>query len=199
METNSRLNKKLQDFKLTLPPQILADYFELYPFMAANIPESQKGQFLKGIEWTLSFLAESVWAGQPILFEECVKWARTFFSSGEMPMKYIAENLELLKMRMTVLCTDDENEIIHPILNQAIRMLLSDDQDVSITAMDNHLSQLAQNYLNSLLTGNREYALSLILNEVKAGVPVKEMYVQVFQPVQYEIGRLWQTNKISVA
>jgi len=41
--------------------------------------------------------------------------------------------------------------------------------------------------------------LSLVLNEVTAGTPVQEIYINIFQPVQYEIGRLWQTNKISVA
>ena len=199
METNSQLNKKLQDLKHTLPAQILADYFDQYPFLAANITESQKEHFLKGIEWTLSFLIESVWAGEPILFEECVKWGKTFFSSEKMPMKYIAGNFELLKKRINSVCTAEENEIINPIFTNAINMLLSDDQKISIAAMDNHLSPLAQNYLDSLLKGKRENALSLILNEVKAGVPVKEMYIQVFQPVQYEIGRLWQTNKISVA
>jgi methanogenic corrinoid protein MtbC1 len=199
METNNQLNKKLQDLKLTLPAQLLADYFELYPFIAENITESQKEQFLKGMEWTLSFLAESVWAGQPSLFEESVKWGKTFFPSEKMPLKYIAGNIELMKKRINLVCTDEENEIVNPILNNAVAMLLSDDQKLSLAAMDNHLSPLAQNYLESLLKGNRENALSLILNEVKAGAPVKEMYIQVFQPVQYEIGRLWQTNKISVA
>ena len=54
-------------------------------------------------------------------------------------------------------------------------------------------------YVDNLLKGHRDLALSLVLNKVKSGVPVKDIYTQIFQPVQYEIGRLWQTNKISVA
>ena len=199
METNNALNKKLLDLKSTLPSMILADYFELYPFLAEHITESQKEQFQKGIVWTLSFLAESVWAGQPILFEECILWAKTFLTSVKVPVQYVAGNLELIQKRINNMCTDEENEIINPILIKAVGILLSESQAVSIAAMDNNLSPLAQNYLDSLLKGKREMALSLILNEVKSGIPVKEMYVQVFQPVQYEIGRLWQTNKISVA
>jgi len=114
-------------------------------------------------------------------------------------MKDVAESLELIKNRINTSCTSDENDIINPILTKAISIILSDDQKISIPAMDNHLSPLAQNYLDRLLKGKRESALELILNQAKAGVPVKEMYVQVFQPVQYEIGILWQTNKISVA
>lgn len=38
-----------------------------------------------------------------------------------------------------------------------------------------------------------------MLDAVAAGTLVKEVYLHVFQPAQYEIGRLWQTNRISVA
>lgn len=41
--------------------------------------------------------------------------------------------------------------------------------------------------------------MEMIMKEVKGGMPVKGVYLQVFQPVQYEIGRLWQSNRISVA
>ena len=199
METNSLLNKKLQDLKLTLPAQILADHFILRPDMAQRYTNHQKDNFQKDVAWILSFLAEAVWAKQPVLFEEFVSWLKTFLTSVRVPMKDLAESFELIHNRLNLICNAEENEIIHPFLTKAISIILSADQKISIPAMDNHLSPLAQKYLDSLLIGNREYALKLILNQVKAGVPVKEMYVQVFQPVQYEIGRLWQTNKISVA
>jgi len=65
--------------------------------------------------------------------------------------------------------------------------------------MDNHLTPLAQKYLNYLLKGDRNSALSLVMTEVTSGISVKEIYILVFQSTQYEIGRMWQTNKISVA
>jgi methylmalonyl-CoA mutase cobalamin-binding domain/chain len=34
---------------------------------------------------------------------------------------------------------------------------------------------------------------------VAEGKPIEEIFLKIFQPVQYEIGRLWQINKISVA
>ena len=39
----------------------------------------------------------------------------------------------------------------------------------------------------------------MILQAVEQGSPVKDIYQRVFQPTQHEIGRLWQTNQISVA
>lgn len=199
MKKNDLLSKKLVDLKYTLPAILLADHFTLRPDMALRYNDHHKENFKKDVAWILSFLAESVWAGQPVLFEEFVSWLKTFLTSVRVPVKDLAESLELMKKRINAVCTDEENEIINSMLNKAVSNVLSEDQVISLPALNNHLSPLAQNYLDNLLKGNRNYALSLILDEVKAGSQVKDMYLEVFQPVQYEIGRLWQTNKISVA
>jgi MerR family transcriptional regulator, light-induced transcriptional regulator len=199
MGRNDSLSQKLLELKHTLPAILLTDHFTLRPDMAERFTEHRKKNFKKDISWILSFLAESVWAGQSVLFEEFIKWQKTYLNSVRVQMKDVAESLELMRKRINAVCTDEENDIITPMLNKAVSIVLSENQEISIPAMDNHLSPLAQKYLNSLLKGSRNVALSLVLDEVKAGAPVKEMYIQVFQPVQYEIGRLWQTNKISVA
>ncbi|MBN1924880.1 MAG: B12-binding domain-containing protein [Prolixibacteraceae bacterium] len=199
MEKNERLNKKLVAYKATLPAMILADHFKLRPDMAQKYSDHQKENFQKDVAWILSFLAEAVWAGQPVLFEEFVSWLKTFLTSVRVPMKDVAESFELIKKRISADCSPEENETIGSLLDKGVQILLSDEQNISLPAMENHLSPLAQDYLNNLLKGNRNYALSLILDRVKSGVPVKDVYIDIFQPVQYEIGRLWQTNKISVA
>ena len=61
------------------------------------------------------------------------------------------------------------------------------------------LSDLAARYLDALLHGRRDDAGRLIFSAVETGTSVKYVYREVFQPVQYEIGRLWQTNEVSVA
>ncbi len=61
------------------------------------------------------------------------------------------------------------------------------------------LTELASNYLKSLLNGDRQAACTLILEAVDRGVPIRDVYLGVFQPVQREVGRLWQINIVSVA
>lgn len=69
----------------------------------------------------------------------------------------------------------------------------------SLHQEDNPLADLATEYLDTLLDGERRTASQLILDAVEEGVSVKEIYLHVFQPCQHEIGRLWQTNQVSVA
>lgn len=199
MKPNLALHEMIIDFKSTLPATILQDHFRLRPDMAEKYTPHQKENFQKDVAWILSFLAEAVWANQPVLFEEFVSWLKTFLTSVHVPMKDVAESLELINKRIQEACTAEEKQVIDQIMKKAISIVLSDDQKISMPAMGNNLKPLAQNYLDNLLKGNRNAALSLIMNEIADGIPVMDIYNGVFQPVQYEIGRLWQTNQISVA
>jgi methanogenic corrinoid protein MtbC1 len=60
-------------------------------------------------------------------------------------------------------------------------------------------SVLGHTYLDLLLKGQRHKALQTILDRVEAGLPVDTVYIDVLQPVMYELGRLWQMDEIDVA
>ena len=61
------------------------------------------------------------------------------------------------------------------------------------------MASLARVYFEALWRGERHLASRMILDAVEAGTSVKEIYLQVFQPVQCEVGRLCQLNRISIA
>ena len=66
-------------------------------------------------------------------------------------------------------------------------------------SIDPELTHLASRYMDSLLQGDRRAASELILEAVDRGKPIRNLYLDVFQPVQRKVGRLWQTNAITVA
>jgi methanogenic corrinoid protein MtbC1 len=53
--------------------------------------------------------------------------------------------------------------------------------------------------LKPLLTGDRKTCSDIIKDMVEASVPVKEIYEELLRPALYQIGELWEQNKISVA
>ena len=78
MENDDMFSKKLLGLKSTLPALIVADHFNQRPDMARSYSEYQKENFLSDIGWIISFLAESVWAREPVLFEEFIFWLKTY-------------------------------------------------------------------------------------------------------------------------
>src|SRR5437764_15122553 len=61
------------------------------------------------------------------------------------------------------------------------------------------LTGLARQYLQALLRAGRHEASRLILDAVRAGVAVSDIYLQVLQRCQRDVGRLWQLQQITVA
>ncbi len=58
---------------------------------------------------------------------------------------------------------------------------------------------MAQSCLEALIAGDREKAWAGIAQAVTSGVPVRDIYLQVFQPVLRETGRLWQIGDAGIA
>jgi methanogenic corrinoid protein MtbC1 len=57
------------------------------------------------------------------------------------------------------------------------------------------LLSLREQYLAAQLAGNRQEALRLLVDEgLLRGVPFQDIHLEIIQPAQYEIGRLWQEN-----
>jgi MerR family transcriptional regulator, light-induced transcriptional regulator len=59
---------------------------------------------------------------------------------------------------------------------------------------------LSAQYLRAALAGDRREALRVVVEDgFDRGLAVPELLLRVITPAQYEIGRLWQLNEISVA
>lgn len=61
------------------------------------------------------------------------------------------------------------------------------------------LPGLANVYLQTLLQGDRTEAVRVALEAIDGGLSLQDFYIKTLQPVQYEIGRLWQIGQINVA
>ncbi len=60
-------------------------------------------------------------------------------------------------------------------------------------------STLMNGYLQALLKGNRMLAQEFVLDAFRAGMPIQKIYLEVFQPALYEVGRRWEIGQVSVA
>lgn len=59
--------------------------------------------------------------------------------------------------------------------------------------------QTYETYLTALRRGDRRTALSVARSALQHGVDIRDLYMGVFQPAMHEIGRLWETNEVTVA
>ncbi|MBF0276616.1 MAG: cobalamin-dependent protein [SAR324 cluster bacterium] len=60
-------------------------------------------------------------------------------------------------------------------------------------------TEIYNNYLSNLLSGNRANCSKVVEELLDQKIPVQELYLELFQSTLYEVGKLWEKNEISVA
>ncbi len=148
----------------------------------------------------MPFLAQAAAAGNADLFADYAGWLKVVLARRGGESGEIHSRMELLRSAVP-------DQVVEPQRADALRIL--DVTLASLPAMPEQIptlidlakphAALAQDYLNALLRGDRRGASGIVLGAVESGVSIEDLYLHVFQGTQYEIGRLWQMNEISVA
>jgi methanogenic corrinoid protein MtbC1 len=82
-----------------------------------------------------------------------------------------------------------------PAVGSTVSTSVRDDQ-----TLDLHITEATyQHYLDALLAGNRRECTKIVLDLVTAGTGLKSVYTELFQRALYQIGELWERQRISVA
>ncbi|PKN79280.1 MAG: hypothetical protein CVU48_05705 [Candidatus Cloacimonetes bacterium HGW-Cloacimonetes-1] len=164
--------------------------------------ESQKRdlKYLQDTQYTLQYLSRAIDLDSPLLFEEFIQWLKTLLTGLGFSESAILTFLRYLKMTLIEVIPDH----LHSTLQ--IYLDLIDPAFHSNKSGDLHLvsdlpfwTNITQNYLDSVLSGRRNDAVSGLMHYVSDIDSIKQIYLNVLQPAQRQVGKLWHLNKISVA
>lgn len=183
-----------------LAEELVRRQFAAQPELARRYGAAGRGKCLQDANFHLAYLADAMDAGDPAIFISYAAWAKVMLGKRGIPAEDLARHLEFTRAVIQTGLGGEAGALAVEYLNIGLARLSSLPADIP-TYLNAEAPQagLAREYFDSLLMGERHIASRLILNAVAAGVPIKEIYLHVFQPAQYEVGRLWQVNEISVA
>jgi MerR family transcriptional regulator, light-induced transcriptional regulator len=183
-----------------LAAAITARQHELRPELALRGGAAGRARHLQDSDFQLSCLAESIAVSQPALFADYVAWAKVMLEGRGICAGELARQLELIRDSLRQELPSEMSGVANGYIELGLRHLPQLPPDLPTCIGEaNPLSELANNYLNALLRGERHLASQMILAAVREGVGVKQIYLFVLQRCQHEIGRLWQMNLLSVA
>jgi methanogenic corrinoid protein MtbC1 len=182
-----------------LAQAVVGREFSLHPELEQRYGKIAREKSLQDVAYHLSYLAQAVAAESAALFCDYVAWARVMLAKRGVLSSDLAFHLGCLREVLDKM-PGGSGALAGQFVGAALEKLPEMPDDLP-TFLDESLplSPLAHQYLQSLLRGERDVAARLVLLAVDGGMPVKDIYLHVFQLAQYEIGRLWQTNQISVA
>jgi MerR family transcriptional regulator, light-induced transcriptional regulator len=174
-------------------------HFNQHPELRERYGEQGVAKCVQDANFHLAFLADAIASSVPAVFSAYIQWARSMLAARNIPRSDLAESLAALRVVVAQELPAQDAQIAAEYLDHALSRIDDAVQEPPYLAGDDPLAVMARDYLDAMLRGERRSATSLISDAVARGTPVRDIYLRVFQPVLYEIGRLWQANEISVA
>ena len=184
----------------TLPGKLLEKLFSADPILREKYGKREIRYYIEDTRFHLNYLAEAVAANEPVLFNEYLGWAKVFFAGLPVTDHQVITNLLLLRDSLITLLPDHFGMTAARFIDEGLEFYKKQSEiPASCIKADNPLGDIARMYLDYLLQGNKQDALTLILDTLKAGTTIRDIYLNVFQVTQLETGRLWQTHAITIA
>ena len=174
-------------------------YGEKYPDVYRNFSASQKTKMLEIFNTHLEYLQESLAIGDAAILINYAGWAKIMLSSLHLTEKSLALSLGVMPEVLRNELPPEISKRADNYIEKSIASLVTAPSDVpTFIREDNPRAPVARAFLEALLGADRNAALSLIGDQVKNGVPVRDIYLNIFQPVLREVGRLWQVRKATI-
>lgn len=174
--------------------------FAQSPQLAARYGAAGRKKCLEDASYHLSFLAQALELGHPEMFADYIAWVKVMLAARGVAPDDLSNYLSLLRDLLQEKLSADAGSAAAGIVEQSLQALPQMPLVVaSFLDPQAPLAELASEYVELLQRGERHVASQRVNAAVTAGASVRDLYLEVFQRAQREVGRLWQMNLISVA
>lgn len=185
-----------------LSASVVAQEFSARPELGRRYGEMGRIRCEEDVGRHLDYLIAAVEQDSPRLFQNYLEWAAVLLGRLGIPGEELTANMAVLRDALARELSNEHFVAVSTILDAAVETLpdsAARTPESFIEALPVPFRELAAGYLDALLRQDRTTAADLIMDAVEAGRTVRDVYLNVFQPTQYEVGRLWQLGEVSVA
>lgn len=148
----------------------------------------------------LDFLASAVELQSAEAFEEYVGWTRRVLDSRGVRGDSLQVGLRVLADVLGEELGAADWEAVRPILARGIdRAGIAGHFPGTEVTSAGAMAESRHLFRTAILAGNRRAALTLAREALRAGTDVYDLYVDVLQGALYDVGALWESNRITVA
>src|SRR6478672_2602271 len=147
----------------------------------------------------LHHLTASILAGNPVIFSDYCGWVKVVLGKRGIAAFHLEENLEHWKAALLASAPETAADVIMGYLDVALEHLPQYPDEPATVVVSERLKPLLSQYIERILALDSAGAMELIESMATDTGSIFNLYVNILQPAQREIGRLWQVNSISVA
>ena len=191
----AELADALREVSPALAVEVTESFLQRHPSWRERYGARATSEGVKDAGYHLAFLAGAVETEQPSEFAAYVRWAGRVLAARGIGTEFLDENLQQLRDGLQVHCSPAISSVLEPYFSAAREALASEPAHVATLS----LPLTGTVFLQAILTGQRHAAVQIAREALRAGMTLRDLYLDVFQPAMYEVGARWEANRLTVA
>ncbi len=199
-DVNVAISRAIHARRRAISVAIVQRHYTLRHELRDRYGEEGYEKCIEDTEHHLAHLSASILASSPALFAEYIHWAASVMSSAGIRPEDVRESLALFRDGFIEQLPEEMVGVAASYVEAAMAGLADPRAETPSHLLERESDEgIASKYLRMLLTCQRNNAVQFILDAVDSGMAIRDVYLRIFQPCQRELGRLWQSGRITVA
>ena len=192
---HSAISRTLRRHEQALAEAVTDAFLLKHPDWITRYGDRARQAGIEDARFHVQFLTAAVERDSRDAFRDYVQWAARVLAARGIDAAFLRENLAQIQAA----ARQHLSEVDHELIASFVAFATITDATDPVPDAEGPLSLTRRLFVQALLTGQRQAALNIALEALKNGVAVQDLYADVFQDALYEVGRLWETNAITVA
>ncbi len=183
-----------------LAKEVVDLHYRRSPHLAQNYSDSPPEKCVDDVVFHLLYLHAAVSSASLRIFYDYISWAKIVFSEKKIDHDRLSVLLDVMPEVLNARLGKAEAAIAVDYLRQVRDSFEQMPRTIDFEVREgNRHFALARTYSVLVLNRQRREAAKLILDAAANGLPIREIYLDILQPSLRDVGRLWQTGRVTVA
>jgi len=201
MSMNRAAASAIEDHAYAIASKACAELLAQHADIDSRFGSDAKAMWTDHLQQRLMELSVALAAGDNGLFAARLAWSRSAMQARGLTTEDLDTSLVALRASLADQLDKEAGAAALDCIDQAMRLMAKVSQSKLAPVLDAGiaLDRLALQYVQTVVAGNVLPGMQLVLDAVQHGVSVADAYLRVLLPAQYEVGRLWHLNQLSVS
>ena len=195
MPDRAALGRTFRRYEQAVAEAVTDGFLVRHPDWITRFGERARQAGIEDARFHVQFLGAAIEGGSPAAFRDYVQWTTGVLKARGIEPVFLWENLRQVQDAFAPRLTPAGRDLVAECLDSALDLV----PDSAAPENAGPLSLARRMFVQAIVSGGRKAALTIAEEALGHGASVQDLYADVFQDALYEVGRLWETNAITVA
>jgi methanogenic corrinoid protein MtbC1 len=185
----------------SLATVVNTEFFERHPDWRQRYGERGVKRGYEDACFHIDFLCGAIETGSLGAFEDYARWTANVLQARGIARQFVQENLQQVGNALQTVLSGAELAYAEEFIRAGMAVCGNSSPRVKDPTSEEQgeLALTRRLLTRALVQGQRKAALTLVTEALDNGAALLDVYVDLLQSAQFEIGRLWEANVITVA